>query len=953
MNQTPDIVFDDLLAALKKEGFVLSVNDYIEFTAVFNQFKVDRDTLKYYLAPIVCRNREEQEKFYAIYDHVYSSGETPLTETKKYIRTSVYETIKAVVKSSAVSYRIFFVLFLLIIVSAGIYYWVKDASQANRPAEYSNVSDTIPPLISQIGLSKLYVGKPVHLQINTSALRKKKLTDVKAWFFWSVGTHSGRMTGSAITTTYQEPGSYKVKMEMVTEVKGKPWVLASDSIILTILPPPVQAAMNKERYLLGDTVRLSARHLLDGYSPKDFFWEVINDRDSAEIKYVNDSSLVAGKYGSYAVVLYYKDRKWLCTRLVMSVDAKTAACQVLAAGPLVEKENAVHPTAIGWLVLIGVALLAISTSLFAQKKSKFLPEIDLSIAKGDEAPVEIPFTPKNHLIQKLRVQTELAEALIRPIGTGVYNLDVKKTILNTVQLHGLLSPVYNSIQRKPEYLVLIDAGNTFLFNLFHHFVETLQSDTVRINYYFYYSPNAFYTKDEKRIATLYDLRERHSNARLIIIGNGYNFIDYRENNLKDNLSVEFTAWPDKVLITPVPSMDWLRNERILKKDFELVAADAVNLRRLIQMFNNNEEGSAASYFRSQDVYESKYLDLTTIKELQVYLDDNDLLQWVCALAVYPSVKWEVMLAVGHALLSSRKAAHKLNYTNLLKIGRISWISEEGISTDIRLMLLKELSVDDEIRTREAILHLLNETDLLINNKSFAFEEKMVQVYTQSFVLYANNYRKYKQYEKEAKIFMTLWDKKKILDLATAIYLKNENKQWETPLRSINNQTKPIAPNKLLNELLSLHVIHNPVIRRWLRRAGVACLLLLLSLFPLKDSLYNWQINKSIGFIKSDYQNNSITVSIPVNDCLKNLMSNSNDGLPVTLVNYDNNKYKRMLDGIKGQDTVRVVFDNITMSGKPADDPTFYLIIGEREVYCQEKKFYHNYNLVLQDEDCKP
>ncbi|MBO9563614.1 MAG: hypothetical protein J7621_12605 [Niastella sp.] len=955
MNRTPGIVFEDLLVALKMEGFVLSVNDYIEFTAVFNQFKVDRDTLKYYLAPIVCCNREEQEKFYAIYDHVYSSSETPIAEREKLIRKSVYGTINAVVKSYALSYRIFFVLLLLSIIASAISYWLIGRTNRNSIVNhYSSIDTTMKPLISRAGLNKLYVDKPVHLQIDTSVLRKKKLTDVKAWFFWSVEARSGRMSGSAITTTWQEPGSYKVKMDVVTEVNGKPRILASDSTVLAILPPPVQVAMNKERYALGDTVRLSARHLLDGYSPKDFFWEVINDRDSATIKYVNDSSFVASKYGSYAVALYYKDRKWLCARLIMSVEAKVAASQVLTAGPLVEKENDVHPTAIGWLMLIGIGLLAISTSLFAQKKSKFLPEIDSDTTKGEELPMQVPFTPKDHFIQKLPVQTALAETLIRPIDTGAYNLDVKKTVLNTVRLHGLLSPVYNSIQRKPEYLVLIDAGNVFLFNLFRHFVKTLQSDTVRINYYFYYGPNAFYTEDGRRVAKLYDLRERHSNARLIIMGDGYNFIDYRKGDLKDNLSAELAAWPDRVLITPVPSMDWLGNESVLKKDFELVAADSVNLRRLIQLFSNNEEGSGASYFRSQDVYESKYLDLTTIKELQEYLNDDDLLQWVCALAVYPSVKWQVMLAVGHALLSSRKAAHKLNYSTLLKIGRINWLREEGIPADIRLMLLKELSLDDEIKAREAILHLLNETDPLIDNKRFAFEEKMVQVYTQSFVLYANNLHKYKQYENEARMFMSLWDKKKILDQVTVIYLKNENKQWETPLRSINNQNKPIAPNKLLNELLSLHVIHNPVIRRWLRRTGVACLLLLLSLFPLKDSLYGWQINKTIGFIKSAYQNNSITVSIPVNDCLKDLVSSNNGKLPVTLVNYDNNKYKRMLDdGIKGQDTVRVVFDNITMSDKSEDDPTFYLIIGEREVYCQEKSFYRNYNLVLQGEDCKP
>src|SRR5882757_9248990 len=78
MDRTPDIVFDDLLLSLKKEGFAPNLDDYLEFTALFNHFEGERADLKYYLAPVICRNKEDQEKFYEIYDRYYSkTGRKP------------------------------------------------------------------------------------------------------------------------------------------------------------------------------------------------------------------------------------------------------------------------------------------------------------------------------------------------------------------------------------------------------------------------------------------------------------------------------------------------------------------------------------------------------------------------------------------------------------------------------------------------------------------------------------------------------------------------------------------------------------------------------------------------------------------------------------------------------------------------------------------------------------
>src|SRR5258708_28779555 len=56
---------------LQKAGFDASPNDYVEFTAIFRQYTGDRPGLKYYLACILCRNAEEQAKFYEIYDRYF------------------------------------------------------------------------------------------------------------------------------------------------------------------------------------------------------------------------------------------------------------------------------------------------------------------------------------------------------------------------------------------------------------------------------------------------------------------------------------------------------------------------------------------------------------------------------------------------------------------------------------------------------------------------------------------------------------------------------------------------------------------------------------------------------------------------------------------------------------------------------------------------------------------
>ncbi|HVV02943.1 MAG TPA: hypothetical protein VHC96_01925 [Puia sp.] len=797
MSTAPNIIFEDFLRQLKRAGFVLSLHDYIEFTAVFDRFGDDVANFKYYLAPIVCRNKEEQELFYRIYDRFYLTPRVP--------------------------------------VRRGI---------------------TQPPPSS-------YFREPWSV--------RKLLNNFLFWVCFLL------LTG----------GGIKLKM----------WF----------------------------------RHRHDPPSV------VINAKPEGSVE-VRPDEAPTGTQGPVFVAKPLKPRS----------DSGEVKSKVAPSGQPIEKENAVHSTAFAWLVLLGLACLGLSTSFFPQRKSRFLPEVDLDTRRGDDAPVDLPFRPKDHLIQKMPALTRLSTSLGQKVPTGAFRLDIKRTIHSCVNNYGLLLPVYRVIERAPEYLVLIDRKQPLHCHLFRRLAQTLIDDAVPMNYYFFDDMTAFFAEGSDKPVSFYGLRERHYPARLIISSDGYSFIDGKEE-LSGDIAAELSQWSDKLLLTPVSSSDWGAYEDILSEELRVVSADMENCICLAEYFSQDAAEEGAPLPVHQDTYKSKYLHLEDMDMLREYLGDDDLFQWVCAIAVYPTVKWEVILSIGAGLLTASRSLHKLNYSNLLKIVRIGWLNGKTIPQDIRVRLLQKLYIHSEIIAREKVLELLKESDELIQAESDAYKEKMLLLYTQSFVLYASDTRKNKQYDQDAKKFLSIWDKQAVPDLATVIYLKNQHKEWETPVRSIDNPSRSVAPNKLLSELLAMRVISDPRIRSYFRNAGVSCFAVLCLLFLFKDTIQGWDINQTLGLVDRDYVSNRIVVHIPVTDCLKKKIGDGR--LMVTLNNYDNNRYSQTIS-LTGKSSLRVVFEDITMSGKDPGKETFQLILNNSlTIPCTYREFYPQYDVQLEEADC--
>ena len=134
-------------------------------------------------------------------------------------------------------------------------------------------------------------------------------------------------------------------------------------------------------------------------------------------------------------------------------------------------------------------------------------------------------------------------------------------------------------------------------------------------------------------------------------------------------------------------------------------------------------------------------------------------QWLCAICVYPRIKWEVLVEIGKAILDKYGAPEKLNYSNLLKLCRITWMQQGVFPQMTRLELLKQLTIENELCARERLLHMLNySTSIYGANGCFFEEEKKRQQITNQFILHANNNAHYSQYAASKDAFKKIWKK---------------------------------------------------------------------------------------------------------------------------------------------------------------------------------------------------
>jgi len=330
---------------------------------------------------------------------------------------------------------------------------------------------------------------------------------------------------------------------------------------------------------------------------------------------------------------------------------------------------------------------------------------------GKKTPGLIPFRNKNYIPVHQSEINYATRQMRRRVNDNSQFLHIGKTISRSIENNGLFQPVLLPRTRQTEYLVLIDEinRNSQLVKLFEYLAQEFKKQNILIEIYYYKNePKLCYRFNESRTISLEKLFTRHENHILLIFGNAHQLI-YKFYPVFDS---EYLAllnrWQHKAILTPVSYTDWGATEKtILMQHIPVFPLDMEGLLLMAEYLSDNENNRDIIARLNQHktlFYKVEEFDFEMIEDLEKYCAQakwairkeneksvNILFQWIAALAVYPKISWEVTIAIGKSILDKYNCGNELNFTNLLRIVRISWMKEGRFPDTERFELLKQLS----------------------------------------------------------------------------------------------------------------------------------------------------------------------------------------------------------------------------------------------------------------------
>lgn len=485
------------------------------------------------------------------------------------------------------------------------------------------------------------------------------------------------------------------------------------------------------------------------------------------------------------------------------------------------------------LVALAAIILAVAGTYFItrriltaiqQNRAKRAEQL-LERLKGDEPPYEIPFIGHNEQIDEETDLYKLAKKYNHRIEDDQYLLNINRTIEATIRSEGFIQPVYTNLTVPAEYLVLIDKNkvHSLQVKLFRYLVGKLRKNDVHIEqFWFLKTPAECYNEIYPggiAVSRMFSLYPEHA---LVIFSDGHALLDQYYPALNDELVAGIKLWTNHVIFTPVNCASWDHREGAIREKLFLLPADLQGQRLFFDLPEDgrmNYTENLGSIGSNKNIRE---IDLATIEGISYWLDNDEfLLQWVCALAIYPSLQWDVFVAIGDALQRLHYRDHDVNYSSLLKLVRIPWMTDKFFPAGLRLELLKVLDPVNEKIARETMVRLLNEVLHKLPEKSFAYEELFLQHTADKAILYAHDpgNNDYETYRDSLDVLKILWDKDQLPDQSMAVYLSKDNGKgnWST---MIGNDALSNDPGKSMNieELFSVKTEQQR--EKWLRIARI-------------------------------------------------------------------------------------------------------------------------------------
>jgi len=711
----------------------------------------DPAALRLLLAPVFARSDEEQQRFYSVFERYVEAVTKPIYEP---VEPGLLDRIRDFFSKKRVRWVSGSLLLLLLAGLAYPYLPKRPASTPKRPEARVALyriepagTATAPALRLPVGKDTLLLTQPDVFRPGDSLLCRNA-TDYRGnrpdgyRLAWSLTRADGTVErkGGAdsiwmLRVPEPDTGAERHLDLQVSPIAGGTGSVVSQNLIIACRHLPALPALKLPASVRpGQTATFAlASKPTPGYR---YRWQIIGDT-VAEAPVLRHRFERAGVYEVQLLVTDTTQPGWCSadTNFTLRVGEDRAALPPKSL-EYDRAEPGIMPTWLYWLLVGTLAFAAAWYWLRWARRRPPEPEPPqtegasvAATASADKPPYYIPFREQKGAVRTQREQYRLADALRRRTETEDRVIDLPASLRATIRGGGYPALRYRFRTRPIEYLFLIDEQlpGYHLARLFRHLAETLRGQDVALDVA-WYDP-AFRTFRSPGLSgslSLDALRRYYPEHRLVLLGAGHALLDDAPT-LRPGLKAALSAWPRRLLLTPVPPSAWNWREATLYRHFGLFPADLPGMLDAAAYEENgldetdlpaafDDWKSQQTALRPPDAW-SDYLSWRTLADHETYLKSygNDLARWFRALAVYPTPTWEITLAV------ARGIAVKPTHERLLALSRIPALREGRLHPGLRREMLGVLPEADEQAARAAVLHELEEIQRLTAGSHVAAE----------------------------------------------------------------------------------------------------------------------------------------------------------------------------------------------------------------------------------------
>jgi formylglycine-generating enzyme required for sulfatase activity len=720
--------------------------------------KENKAKLGQLIAPLVCRNEAEQRNFYTVFEEFLRY----LNQEPKDFDAKLHEKVS--IKSPCFGY--FWWLLGLLVVALVFGIWKYCSPPQHLDVEFCVLriipqekgvdtiliydGDSLRSINAPSNLWQVAEGDTLRL-INTT-----KGQNANARFIWKTGRSFGILDSVGSDSVFlftpslaTDTTTVSIALEAQSLDGGKLLGASKREIGILCKNPPAKgdSITYKGNLLTGENIRFFAPKQIEKHW--QLSWDFGDGSTSTERNPIHRYS-AKNEYTATLKITDTTSRRQCDTELSRTLKLNDevpvlAELDLYAQAPVTTWHYRL------WLWLTALGLLSLGAFLlwrWLRRKGveQPLPELQVPAAlrramqPKDNNPYAIPYRNNHKQIVQSEEQLALANILRRRQEGNVELLHIQKTISATIKRIGFVDFQFEVPSKPTHYLFLIDKEQEMSHQaqLFQYLTEMLGQQDVLFDLLYYRTTlDRFWSQAQPDGLNLDQVTLLYGDRRLVVFGKAHRLVSEiaGEKLVKDQAD-PLNRWQSRILVTPLPQVNWSYVEARLYTLFPVFTADLNGLLQAANWLdqNLNQDGLPPTFAEWQKSISRSVIDIDTERlwrspdQHRAYLSTRPgLYTWIRALAVHPETEWHITIAIGKAL------GLDTSYENLLVLARIPWLHQGGMPPALWKAFWDDMPKDQETIARKAVRDEL----LAIADQAapgFADQKVQIGIAVQNFAL---------------------------------------------------------------------------------------------------------------------------------------------------------------------------------------------------------------------------